>query len=259
VCKFASGVRRTDTSFVERRSASVWHRFLKRLQRIQSLPQDNPWPACIPLRRSSPPSPSPPLSLSPERSPRRRAAGAGRGHQARPVADLVNRVTIPYESFTLPNGLRVLVNTDRKAPVVAVSVWYAVGSKNEPKGKTGFAHLFEHLMFNGSEHAPGDFFEPLQQVGATDMNGTTWFDRTNYFETVPTAALDRTLMLESDRMGYLLGAVTQESSITSAASSRTRSGRATTSRSAWSSTRSWRRSIPRAIPITIPPSARWTT
>jgi hypothetical protein len=91
------------------------------------------------------------------------------------------------------------------------------------------------------------------------MNGTTWFDRTNYFETVPTAALDRTLMLESDRMGYLLGAVTQESSITSAASSRTRSGRATTSRSAWSSTRSWRRSIPRAIPITIPPSARWTT
>lgn len=127
-----------------------------------------------------------------------------------PVADLVSRVNIPYESFTLPNGLRVLVSTDRKAPVVAVSVWYAVGSKNEPKGKTGFAHLFEHLMFNGSEHAPGDFFEPLQQVGATDMNGTTWFDRTNYFETVPTAALDRTLMLESDRMGYLLGAVTQE-------------------------------------------------
>ena len=127
-----------------------------------------------------------------------------------PVADLVSRVNIPYDSFTLPNGLRVLVNTDRKAPVVAVSVWYAIGSKNEPKGKTGFAHLFEHLMFNGSEHAPGDFFEPLQQIGATDMNGTTWFDRTNYFETVPTAALDRTLMLESDRMGYLLGAVTQE-------------------------------------------------
>ena len=89
-------------------------------------------------------------------------------------------------------------------------MWYAVGSKNEPRGKTGFAHLFEHLMFNGSENAPGDFFEPLQQVGATDSNGTTWFDRTNYFETVPTGALDRALMLESDRMGYLLGAVTQE-------------------------------------------------
>src|SRR5690606_32588141 len=98
----------------------------------------------------------------------------------------------------------------RKAPVVGVSVWYEIGSKHEPKGKTGFAHLFEHLMFNGSENAPGDFFEPLQQVGATDFNGTTWFDRTNYFETVPTGALDLALMLESDRMGHLLGAVTQE-------------------------------------------------
>jgi hypothetical protein len=127
-----------------------------------------------------------------------------------PLADLVKSVNIPYEQFTLPNGLRVLVHTDRKAPVVALSVWYAVGSKNEPKGKTGFAHLFEHLMFNGSEHNKGDFFTPLQNAGATDYNGTTWFDRTNYFETVPTAALDRFLMLESDRMGYLLGAVTQE-------------------------------------------------
>ncbi len=127
-----------------------------------------------------------------------------------PVADLVAKVDIPYEQFTLPNGLRVLVHTDRKAPVVAVSVWYHVGSKDEPKGKTGFAHLFEHLMFNGSENSPGDFFEPLQQIGATDYNGTTWFDRTNYFQTVPTGALDRVLWLESDRMGHLLGAVTQE-------------------------------------------------
>lgn len=126
-----------------------------------------------------------------------------------PLADLVSKVTIPYESFKLDNGLTVLVNTDRKAPVVALSVWYGVGSKNEPKGKTGFAHLFEHLMFNGTENVPGDFFQPLQQVGATDLNGTTWFDRTNYFETVPTAALDMTLMMESDRMGHLLGAVTQ--------------------------------------------------
>ncbi|MBJ7439552.1 MAG: insulinase family protein [Sphingopyxis sp.] len=127
-----------------------------------------------------------------------------------PIADLVKAVDIPYEAFKLDNGLRVIVHEDRKAPVVAVSVWYRVGSKHEPKGKTGFAHLFEHLMFNGSENSPGDFFEPLQQVGATDSNGTTNVDRTNYFETVPTGALDRALFLESDRMGHLLGAVTQE-------------------------------------------------
>jgi len=126
-----------------------------------------------------------------------------------PVADLIRAVDIPYQGFTLANGLRVVVHTDRKAPVVAVSVWYDVGSKHEPKGRTGFAHLFEHLMFNGSENAPGDFFEPLKQIGATDLNGTTWYDRTNYFETVPTAALDRALFLESDRMGYLTGAITQ--------------------------------------------------
>lgn len=130
-------------------------------------------------------------------------------NQAAPVATLVKAVDIPYQQFTLKNGLRVVVHTDRKAPVVAVSVWYDVGSKHEPKGKTGFAHLFEHLMFNGSENAPGDFFAPLKSVGATDYNGTTYFDRTNYFETVPTAALDRALFLESDRMGHLLGAVTQ--------------------------------------------------
>ena len=127
-----------------------------------------------------------------------------------PVSDLVSKVVIPYGQFTLPNGLRVIVHTDRKAPVVAVSVWYHVGSKDEPAGKTGFAHLFEHLMFNGSENAPGDYFEPMQQIGATDLNGTTWFDRTNYFQTVPTGALETALFLESDRMGWLLGAVTQE-------------------------------------------------
>ncbi len=126
-----------------------------------------------------------------------------------PVADLVKQVDVPYQRFTLPNGLRVIVHTDRKAPIVAVSVWYDVGSKFEPAGKTGFAHLFEHLMFNGSENAPGDFFKPLKDVGATDFNGTTSFDRTNYFETVPRPALDRALFLESDRMGYLTGAITQ--------------------------------------------------
>jgi predicted Zn-dependent peptidase len=127
-----------------------------------------------------------------------------------PVAQLVRQVDIPYEQFTLDNGLKVIVHEDHKAPVVAVSVWYHVGSKDEPAGKTGFAHLFEHLMFNGSENAPGDFFAPLQQVGATDFNGTTWFDRTNYFETVPTPALELALFLESDRMGHLLGAINQQ-------------------------------------------------
>jgi predicted Zn-dependent peptidase len=127
-----------------------------------------------------------------------------------PVAELVRKVDIPYEQFTLDNGLRVIVHEDRKAPVVAISIWYNVGSKDEPAGKTGFAHLFEHLMFNGSENAPGDYFEPLREIGATDFNGTTWFDRTNYFQTVPRPALERGLFLEADRMGRLLGAVTQE-------------------------------------------------
>ena len=126
-----------------------------------------------------------------------------------PLSRLVSAVDIPYEQFTLKNGLRVIVHTDRKAPVVAVSVWYHVGSRFEPAGKTGFAHLFEHLMFYGSENADGPFFGRLEDIGATDWNGTTWFDRTNYFETVPTGALDRALFLESDRMGHLLGAVTQ--------------------------------------------------
>lgn len=127
-----------------------------------------------------------------------------------PVSELVKKVDIPYQEFTLKNGLRVIVHTDRKAPIVAVSVWYDVGSKHEPEGKTGFAHLFEHLMFNGSENAPGDFFAPLREVGATDFNGTTSFDRTNYFETVPKPALERALFLESDRMGWLTGAITQD-------------------------------------------------
>ena len=120
------------------------------------------------------------------------------------------KVDIPYESFTLPNGLRVIVHTDRKAPIVAVNVWYHVGSKDEPKGRTGFAHLFEHLMFNGSENHPGEFFEPFELVGATDMNGTTNSDRTNYFQNVPTTALDMALWMESDRMGHLLGAIDQK-------------------------------------------------
>ena len=117
---------------------------------------------------------------------------------------------IAFTRFTLPNGLTVVVHEDHKAPVVAVSVWYHVGSGDEPKGKTGFAHLFEHLMFSGSENHKGTYFQPFELAGATDQNGTTWFDRTNYFETVPTTALDMALWMESDRMGHLLGAIGQK-------------------------------------------------
>jgi predicted Zn-dependent peptidase len=119
------------------------------------------------------------------------------------------KINIPYESFTLANGLKVIVHEDRKAPIVAVNIWYHVGSGNEPRGRSGFAHLFEHLMFEGSEHNKETWFKALEPMGATDLNGTTNTDRTNFFETVPTAALDKVLWLESDRMGYLLGAVDQ--------------------------------------------------
>ncbi len=117
---------------------------------------------------------------------------------------------IAYTRFVLPNGLTVVVHEDHKAPVVAVSVWYHIGSADEPPGKTGFAHLFEHLMFSGSESHKGTYFQPFELAGATDQNGTTWFDRTNYYETVPTTALDMALWMESDRMGHLLGAIGQK-------------------------------------------------
>jgi len=116
-------------------------------------------------------------------------------------------ITIPYQRFVLKNGLTLLVHEDHKAPIVAVNIWYHVGSKNERPGRTGFAHLFEHLMFNGSEHFNDDYFQPFERIGATDQNGTTNNDRTNYFENVPTTALDVALWMESDRMGHLLGAI----------------------------------------------------
>ena len=138
------------------------------------------------------------------------AAATAITQQPAPVSALVADVSIPHTQFKLANGLTVIVHEDHKAPVVAVSTWYNVGSKDEPAGKTGFAHLFEHLMFNGSDNLPGDYFTYLQQIGATDYNGTTWFDRTNYFETVPKAGLERALFMESDRMGYLLGSLNQK-------------------------------------------------
>jgi zinc protease len=119
-------------------------------------------------------------------------------------------VNIPYEKFVLDNGLTLIVHEDHKAPIVAVNIWYHVASKNEKPGRTGFAHLFEHLMFNGSENFNDDYFQALERLGATDLNGTTSEDRTNYFQNVPTSALERVLWLESDRMGHLLGALDQK-------------------------------------------------
>lgn len=119
-------------------------------------------------------------------------------------------IDIPFQKFKLKNGLTVIIHEDHKAPIVAVNIWYHVGSKNEKPGKTGFAHLFEHLMFNGSENFNDDYFQAMERIGATDLNGTTGSDVTNYFQNVPSSALDVALWMESDRMGHLLGAITQE-------------------------------------------------
>ena len=109
------------------------------------------------------------------------------------------------QTLTLPNGLKVILSQDRRLPVVAVNIWYHVGPANELPGRTGFAHLFEHMMFQGSKHvARGEHFKLLEARGGSDINGTTDFDRTNYFETVPSSELELALWLESDRMGYLL-------------------------------------------------------
>lgn len=122
------------------------------------------------------------------------------------------KIDIPFKKFVLTNGLTLIVHEDHKAPIVAVNLWYHVGSKNEKPGKTGFAHLFEHLMFTGSDHFKGGgdqraFFEAMERIGATDLNGTTSNDRTDFFENVPKNALDVALWIESDRMGHLLGSV----------------------------------------------------
>jgi len=117
---------------------------------------------------------------------------------------------IPYTKFVLDNGLTVLVHEDHKAPIVAVNTWYHVGSKNEKPGKTGFAHLFEHLMFSGSDNFNYTYINAMERIGATNLNGTTNSDRTNYFENVPTSMLDYVLFAESDRMGHLLGVLDQK-------------------------------------------------
>src|SRR5688572_23821058 len=119
-------------------------------------------------------------------------------------------VRVPYQKFVLDNGLTLLVHTDHSVPIVAVNTWYHVGSRNEAAGRTGFAHLFEHFFFNGSENYPHGFREAMDDLGAANRNGTTSNDRTNFFETVPVSALERTLYLEADRMGFLAGHISKE-------------------------------------------------
>jgi len=136
----------------------------------------------------------------------------GPAHKA-PAAVAGIDIPIPdirYTKFVLDNGLTVLVHEDHKAPIVAVNTWYHVGSKNEKPGKTGFAHLFEHLMFSGSDDFNHTYINAMEKVGATNLNGTTNNDRTNYFENVPTSMLDYALFAESDRMGHLLGVLDQK-------------------------------------------------
>lgn len=130
------------------------------------------------------------------------------------LPDLSKEINLSSKRFVLSNGLTLIVHEDHKAPIVAVNLWYHVGSKNEKPGKTGFAHLFEHLMFTGSGHLGGEqnqraFFKTIESIGGTDVNGTTSEDRTDFFETVPKNALDVALWLESDRMGHLLDGVNQ--------------------------------------------------
>ncbi|MGH7338094.1 MAG: M16 family metallopeptidase, partial [Myxococcota bacterium] len=117
---------------------------------------------------------------------------------------------VAYEKFVLPNGLTVLVHEDHAVPIVAVNLWYHVGSRDEKRGRTGFAHLFEHFFFNGSENHPHGFREAMDELGANNRNGTTSTDRTNFFEDVPVGALERTLYLEADRMGFLAGNLSAE-------------------------------------------------
>jgi zinc protease len=129
-----------------------------------------------------------------------------------PEAKAPEVVQIPFEKYTLPNGLEVILAHDARLPVVAVNVWYHVGAFHEQPGRTGFAHLFEHMMFQGSRNVGDDqHLAMLENLGATGLNGTTSFDRTNYFQTVPSHQLETALWLESDRMGFLLDKVTQES------------------------------------------------
>ncbi len=165
------------------------------------------------------PKPLPPTT-APRPTPAAPAPAASRPAASTPAAAAPatpriafsrDRYRIAHKVFTLDNGLRLIVHEDHSAPVVAVNLWYHVGSRNEQRGKTGFAHLFEHFFFNGSEHHPSGFREAMDDLGANNRNGTTSNDRTNFFENVPVSALERTLFLEADRMGFLAPRITKES------------------------------------------------
>src|SRR6185369_16307137 len=136
----------------------------------------------------------------PKKSPAK-AAAAKTGAESKALV----LPTIKFEKYTLPNGLVVILSEDHRLPLVSTNIWYHVGPANELPGRTGFAHLFEHMMFEGSRHVPNNsHIRYLEAAGASDVNGTTDFDRTNYFETLPANELELALWLESDRMGYLL-------------------------------------------------------
>ena len=131
--------------------------------------------------------------------------------QSRATQTAADIPKIQFEKYTLPNGLEVILSQDHRLPIVTANLWYHVGPANEAAGRTGFAHLFEHLMFQGSKHTPHDsHFQMLEAAGATGINGTTDYDRTNYFETVPSNRLELALWIESDRMGYLLDAIDEK-------------------------------------------------
>jgi zinc protease len=145
-----------------------------------------------------------PAHAQSDSAPKAKAPAAAATSAKIPIPD------ITYTKFVLDNGLTVLVHEDHKAPIVAVNTWYHVGSKNEKLGKTGFAHLFEHLMFSGSDNFNFTYINAMERIGATNLNGTTNNDRTNYFENVPTSMIDYVLFAESDRMGHLLGVLDQK-------------------------------------------------
>ena len=154
-------------------------------------------------------------------------------------------LVLPHRLLTLKNGLTVILHQDRSVPIVSVNIWYHVGSANEKAGRTGFAHLFEHLMFEGSANVPDGEFDALLEAAGGNNNGSTTTDRTNYYEDVPSNALELALFLESDRMGHLTGVIDQESSTSSVVSSKTKNVRARTSRTDRYPTESLRTRIPR--------------
>ncbi len=143
-------------------------------------------------------------------SPARATPGTNANRTTEASALAAPAATISFEKFKLANGLTVIVHSDRSLPLIAVNVWYHVGPANEPVHRSGFAHLFEHLMFEGSKHVGHEFDRILESIGATNTNGTTSWDRTNYFETAPSENLETLLWLESDRMGFMIDTLTQE-------------------------------------------------